>query len=66
MKNSDWMKSIARIKKITGLDVIIGFDIKPDPTNHTRSEIWFGLRQRTSLLLYALQICCFFFKTIHY
>lgn len=50
MKNLDWIKSIARIKKITGLDVIIGFDIKPDPTNQTRNHIWLGPRQKTSLL----------------
>lgn len=55
MKSLVWIKSIAKIKKTTGLDVIIGFDIKPDPTNHTHNHIWLGPRRKTSLL-YAFRI----------
>lgn len=42
----EWIKSIAEIKKTTGLDVIIGFDVISNPknqTNQNHSHIFLGI-----------------------
>lgn len=55
----DWIQSVAAIKRIFGADVIIGFDIFPDPTNRTRNRIVLGTPETESVLpLYV--IVCFF------
>lgn len=49
-ENFDWIESIALIKKYFGMDVIIGFDIFPDPTNRTSNRIVLGTPETTALL----------------
>lgn len=46
----DWIQSIALIKKNFGADIIIGFDIFPDPTNRTRNRIVLGTPETGSVL----------------
>lgn len=46
----DWIQSVAAIKRIFGADVIIGFDIFPDPTNRTRNRIVLGTPETDSVL----------------
>lgn len=46
----DWIYSVAAIKRIFGADVIIGFDIFPDPTNRTRNRIVLGTPETDSVL----------------
>lgn len=46
----DWIQSVAAIKRIFGADVIIGFDIFPDPTNRTRNRIVLGTPETESVL----------------
>lgn len=46
----EWIESVAKIKKVTDLDAIIGFDILPDPTNQTRRHVFLGARRKVSLL----------------
>lgn len=46
----DWIDCIAEIKRITGADIIIGFDIFPDPVNRTRNRIVLGTPETTSIL----------------
>lgn len=46
----NWIKSIALIKKIFGGDILIGFDIFPDPTNRTLNRLVLGTPETTSLL----------------
>uniref|UniRef100_A0A1A9ZPZ1 Peptidase M13 N-terminal domain-containing protein n=1 Tax=Glossina pallidipes TaxID=7398 RepID=A0A1A9ZPZ1_GLOPL len=38
----NWLKSLVLIKKYLGMDLIIGFDILPDPLNRTIKRIAFG------------------------
>lgn len=71
-KKFNWIKSIALIKKLFGGDILIGFDIFPDPTNRTLNRLVLGTPETTSLLpLYFLpynanQICSnlFFFNFV--
>lgn len=51
----DWIQSIAAIKRIFGADVIIGFDIFPDPTNRTRNRIVLGTPETDAVL--PLLVC---------
>lgn len=46
----DWIESIADIKRIVSADIIIGFDIFPDPTNRQRNRIVLGTPETTSVL----------------
>lgn len=53
----DWIQSVAAIKRIFGADVIVGFDVFPDPTNRTRNRIVLGTPETDSVLpLYAFHI----------
>lgn len=45
----EWIESVAKIKKVTNLDTI-GFDIRPDPTNHTRRHVFLGAPREVRLL----------------
>lgn len=57
----DWIKSIAEIKMATSADIIVGFDIFPDPTNRTRNRIVLGTPETTSVLpLYELAFLYFY------
>uniref|UniRef100_A0A1A9VZB7 Peptidase M13 N-terminal domain-containing protein n=1 Tax=Glossina brevipalpis TaxID=37001 RepID=A0A1A9VZB7_9MUSC len=38
----NWLESLVSIKKYLGMDLIIGFDILPDPLNRTIKRIAFG------------------------
>lgn len=49
-KDFDWIDAIAKIKRTSGLDVIFGFDILPDPTNRTRNRIALGTPESNSVL----------------
>lgn len=40
---SGWIKSMAKIKKLTDKDSIFIFDIMPNPTNPTRNLIYLGV-----------------------
>lgn len=46
----DWVQSIAVIKKQFGGDLIIGFDIFPDPTNRTIMRIVVGTPETETIL----------------
>ncbi|KAG4074705.1 hypothetical protein HA402_008803 [Bradysia odoriphaga] len=46
----DWVQSIAVIKKQFGGDLIIGFDIFPDPTNRTIMRIVVGTPESEAIL----------------
>lgn len=46
----EWSQTVAKIKKFTNLDAIIGFDIMPDPKSRTRKHIYLGVMQIASLL----------------
>lgn len=49
-KKFNWIKTIALTKKIYGGDILIGFDIFPDPTNRTLNRLVLGTPETTSLL----------------
>lgn len=53
----DWIQSVAAIKRIFGADVIIGFDIFPDPTNRTRNRIVLGTPETDSVLPLYVIVC---------
>lgn len=46
----DWVQSVALIKKLFGADVLIGFDIFPDPTNRSANRIVLGTPESGSIL----------------
>lgn len=46
----DWVQSIGVIKKQFGGDLIIGFDIFPDPQNRTTMRIVVGTPESDSIL----------------
>lgn len=46
----DWITSIAKIKKYVRNDLIIGFDIYPEPGNRTLKRLTFGLPDASSML----------------
>lgn len=46
----DWVKSVARIKKIIGTDLIVGFDIFPDPVNQSVNRLVFGVPDGSEIL----------------
>lgn len=46
----DWIESIGLIKKSFGGDLIIGFDLFPDPRNRSRNRIAVGSPEASSLL----------------
>lgn len=46
----DWIESIALIKRVVSADVIVGFDIFPDPTNRAQNRIVLGTPETTSVL----------------
>lgn len=51
----DWVQTVAAIKRIFGADVIIGFDIFPDPTNRSSNRIVLGTPETESVLpLYVI------------
>lgn len=53
----DWIQSVAAIKRMFGADVIVGFDVFPDPTNRTRNRIVLGTPETDSVLpLYVCRI----------
>lgn len=45
-----WVKSVAKMKTLTGLDAFIGFDIRPDPKNRKRNHIYLGVPSEVELL----------------
>lgn len=46
----NWIASLVRIKQYLGMDLIIGFDIFPDPINRTIKRIAFGTPETDSAL----------------
>lgn len=46
----NWITSVVRIKQYLGMDLIIGFDIFPDPINRTIKRIAFGTPETDSAL----------------
>ncbi|XP_037917529.1 endothelin-converting enzyme homolog isoform X2 [Hermetia illucens] len=46
----DWIKSLVKIKKILGMDVLIGFDIFPDSQNRSTNKIGLGTPESGSAL----------------
>lgn len=50
MNKRGWVKTIANVKRLIGLDSIIGFDILPDPTNRHHHHVFFGARRAFTLL----------------
>lgn len=46
----DWVQSIAMIKRVFGIDILIGFDIFPDPANRTRNRIVLGTPETETVL----------------
>lgn len=46
----DWIESIAIIKKLFGSDLIIGFEIFPDPTNRSTKRIVVGTPEPDTIL----------------
>lgn len=46
----DWVQSIAILKKYFGRDLIIGFDIFPDPTNRSTMRIAVGTPESDTIL----------------
>lgn len=54
----DWVQSISVIKKQFGGDLIIGFDIFPDPTNRTTMRMVVGTPESDTILpLYRVYFC---------
>ncbi|XP_031634015.1 neprilysin-11-like [Contarinia nasturtii] len=47
--NFDWIESVAEIKKVTGVDIIIGFSFLPDFKNHSISKILFSMPSQKSI-----------------
>lgn len=55
----NWITSLVRIKQYLGMDLIIGFDIFPDPINRTIKRIAFGTPETDSALpLYVKHFNC--------
>lgn len=48
--NFDWIRSIGRIKRAFGGDLLIGFDIFPDPKNRTKNRIALGSPEASTML----------------
>ncbi|XP_037943545.1 neprilysin-3-like [Teleopsis dalmanni] len=46
----NWLRALVNIKKFTGMDLIIGFDIFADPLNNTIKRIAFGTPESESSL----------------
>lgn len=39
----DWVTTIAVIKRVFGIDILVGFDIFPDPQNKTTNRLVLGI-----------------------
>lgn len=53
--NFDWVTTVAKIKKILGSDLLIGFDIFADLKNNTVKRLAFGSPDAGSMLpLYVI------------
>lgn len=50
IRTFDWVKSIAEIKRSTGGDLFIGFDVIPDPRERQKKSIVFGTPETESML----------------
>lgn len=46
----NWVRTIATTKKLFGGDVLIGFDIHPDPTNKTMNRLVFTIPKTGGVL----------------
>lgn len=46
----DWLRSLVLIKKNLGMDLVVGFDIFPDPVNRTINRIALGTPETDSAL----------------
>lgn len=46
----DWVKSVATIKKLFEADLIVGFDVFPDPVNRSINRIAIGAPESGSML----------------
>jgi hypothetical protein len=44
----DWIETIVKIKMATGSDVLIGFDIFPDPTDRSINRVVLGSPDQSS------------------
>lgn len=49
-KPFDWVETVATVKRIFGADIVIGFDIFPDPTNRLINRIVLGTPETESVL----------------
>lgn len=49
-KSFDWVETVATVKRIFGADIVIGFDIFPDPTNRSINRIVLGTPETESVL----------------
>lgn len=48
--NFDWIRSIGIVKKAFGGDLLIGFDVFPDPKNRSNNRIALGSPEPSSML----------------
>ncbi|XP_021705831.1 neprilysin [Aedes aegypti] len=44
----DWIRSLAKVKQILGMDIMIGFDVFPDPKNRDSNRLVLGTPEQGS------------------
>ncbi|XP_055543681.1 uncharacterized protein LOC129729211 [Wyeomyia smithii] len=44
----DWVRSLAKIRQLFGFDIMIGFDVFPDPTNRDFNKLVLGTPEKKS------------------
>lgn len=48
--NFDWITSIVKVKRSLGADLLIGFDVFPDPVNRSVNRVAIGTPESSSEL----------------
>lgn len=46
----DWVTTIAIIKRTFGIDILVGFDVFPDPQNRTSNRLVLGTPETETVL----------------